>query len=221
MMQELLTKGIGHTEFKDSPVGRIPKGWEVGLLISVCTKISDGIHGTPNYTDYSDYRFINGNNLKGGKIVIGDSSKYVTKEEYEIHKKDLGCNTILMSINGTIGNLAYYNGEVVMLGKSASYINVNPGSSKEFIYYSLDSERVKKYYELELTGSTISNLSLGSLKNTPIAFPSFGEQKEIATILKSMDDGVSLKSMKLSHVKSLKKALMQDLLTGKVRVKTD
>ncbi|KFC51703.1 hypothetical protein DK37_02300 [Halomonas sp. SUBG004] len=44
MMQELLAKGIGHTEFKDSPVGLIPMNWEVSPLISICNRITDGTH---------------------------------------------------------------------------------------------------------------------------------------------------------------------------------
>ncbi len=221
MMQELLTKGIGHTEFKDSPVGRIPMGWEVISLVEVSTKISDGIHTTPKYTIHSEYCFVNGNNLKEGSVLVGGSTKHVSKDEYIKHKKELGDATILISINGTIGNLAYYRGEMVVLGKSAAYINLKNTVSKDFIYYVLSSEYVKAYYELELTGSTIRNLSIGSIRNTPVAFPCLKEQEEISAILKSIDASIKLSLEKNLKVASLKKALMQDLLTGKVRVKVE
>ena len=108
-----------------------------------------------------------------------------------------------------------------MLGKSAAYINVHTDTVKEFIYYVLASERVKRYYELELTGTTIRNLSLGSIKNTPIAFPNHSEQRKIAAVLSSVDSMIFNRSNWREQVLSLKKALMQDLLTGKVRVKVN
>ncbi|WP_052260595.1 restriction endonuclease subunit S [Photobacterium gaetbulicola] len=226
MMQELLTRGVGvdgkpHTEFKDSPVGRIPKGWEVVPLSALATKIGDGIHSTPKYTDKSDYPFINGNNLKEGKVVIGSNTKYVSYEEYEKHRKELSDSTILMSINGTIGNLAYYQNEPVVLGKSAAYISVKNDTSKSYIYYVLSSDSVKKFYELELTGSTIRNLSLKAIRSTPIALPTRAEQEQIVRVLTSLDDRLVLLIGQLNQKQSLKKALMQDLLTGKVRVKVD
>ncbi|KGD64619.1 Type I restriction-modification system, S subunit [Alcanivorax nanhaiticus] len=221
MMQELLTKGIGHTAFKDSPVGRIPEGWNVECLENISEKISDGIHSTPKYAEKSDYRFVNGNNLKGGHIVYGDSAKYVPLDEYNKHKKALTNGTILMSINGTIGNLAFYRGEEVVLGKSAAYISLNEGQSKEFVYFVLQSQAVKTFYELELTGSTINNLSLRSVKNTPIPLPPKKEQRKIAGILAEIDKGICQRNSKLNQFSSLKKALMQDLLTGKVRVNVD
>lgn len=123
-----------------------------------------------------------------------------------------------MSINGTIGNLAYYNDETVMLGKSSAYINLQTGINKDFIYYSLQSERIVNYFYSELTGTTIKNLSLKTIKETPIPLPSSAEQSKIAYILSSIDSNIETKEQKLSKLKDQKKALMNDLLTGKVRV---
>ncbi|MEN1933498.1 hypothetical protein P4909_17880 [Escherichia coli] len=95
----------------------VPKGWEIKHLSELASKISDGIHKTPLYADTSEIYFINGNNLKSGSIVIQDSTKCVDENDAINHRKDLGVRTLLMSINGTIGNLAYYRGENVVLGK--------------------------------------------------------------------------------------------------------
>lgn len=190
-------------------------------LATLSIKISDGIHSTPKYTNQSGYSFINGNNLKNGRVIVGNNTKSVSYEEYKKHKKDLGNNTILMSINGTIGNLALYDSEEVVLGKSAAFISLKEEQSRAFIYYALQSETVKKFYELELTGSTIRNLSLRAIKETPLAMPPVHEQNEIALILNSIDINIKLKAEKLVSLLNNKKALMQDLLTGKVRVKIE
>ena len=98
--------------------------WETVYLEDICDKIGDGIHSTPQYDENGDYFFINGNNFVEGTIQISETTKRVTKKEAKQHNiKHLTGNTILISINGTIGNLALYNNEPVMLGKSACYIN--------------------------------------------------------------------------------------------------
>ncbi len=112
----------------------VPKGWVVNNLGSLATKISDGIHTTPKYADKSSIYFINGNNLKDGEIIIQKSTKFVDDNDAVNHQRDLTNRTILMSINGTIGNLAYYRGESVILGKSACYINVKEDTDINFIY---------------------------------------------------------------------------------------
>ena len=113
MNEETLVPKLRFSGFDDD--------WKEVSLIEISEKIGDGMHATPKYADNSDYYFINGNNLDNKNIVINDNTKCVPLEEYEKHKINFK-NTILISINGTIGNLAYYNGETVILGKSACYI---------------------------------------------------------------------------------------------------
>lgn len=220
-MNELLTKGIGHTEFKDSELGRIPKSWEVRLLSEVTVKIGDGIHATPKYSESGKYPFINGNNLENGRIVINNSTKTVDHLEFEKQRTDLGQKTLLISINGTIGNLAFYNGEEVVLGKSAAYLTFLDNVNLSYAYYLLGSEPLRKHFHDELTGTTIKNLSLKSIRSTPIPTPPISEQIEISSVVTSIDKKITAHQQKLSKTQSLKKSLMQDLLTGKVRVQVN
>lgn len=97
-------------------------GWKTYKLKEISSKIGDGLHGTPTYDENGDYYFINGSNLVNGKIDINSNTKKVHLEEFEKYKKELTDRTILIGINGTIGNLALYNGEKCILGKSAAYI---------------------------------------------------------------------------------------------------
>ena len=98
--------------------------WKRVMLQEIVYKLGDGLHGSPEYDINGEYYFINGNNLIDGKIVIKDSTQRVTEKEYLKYKKDLNDRTILLGINGTIGNVAIYNGEKCILGKSACYFNV-------------------------------------------------------------------------------------------------
>ncbi|HFT9946766.1 TPA: restriction endonuclease subunit S [Escherichia coli] len=196
----------------------VPKGWEIKHLSELASKISDGIHKTPLYADTSEIYFINGNNLKSGSIVIQDSTKCVDENDAINHRKDLGVRTLLMSINGTIGNLAYYRGENVVLGKSASYINIKDSVNLDFIYYVLSSSKTQAFYESELTGTTIRNLSIKSIKSTEILTPPLPEQKKIAQILLTWDNAILVTEKLLTNSQQQKKALMQQLLTGKKRL---
>jgi type I restriction enzyme, S subunit len=121
--------------YKRTEVGVIPEEWEVKPLSSLSTEIGDGIHSTPNYVKSSEFHFVNGNNLVNDRISITDNTMCVSEVEYKTLRKNLTDRTLLLSINGTIGNLAFYKGEQVVLGKSAAYISVKKGVSRRFISY--------------------------------------------------------------------------------------
>lgn len=205
-------KGYKHTE-----LGWIPEEWDLTNLENITLKIGDGLHGTPKYVRSSDYFFVNGNNLVNNEICITESTKCVSKDEYQKHGKNLPLNSLLYSINGTIGNIAYYKGENILLGKSAAYIVCKP-EDIDFLFYTLQSERIIDFFNNELTGSTIKNLSLKSLRNTPIAMPFIVERRRISDILKKWDHAISTLTQLISAKQQLKKGLMQQLLTGKKRL---
>ena len=186
--------------------------WGKRQLSQLTTKISDGIHATPVYDETGEYTFINGNNLANGKILINEKTKRVNLAEFDRHKNPLDANSILMSINGTIGNLAIFRDEKVILGKSACFINVDRKLvNKFFIYYLLQTDNVKSFFDTELTGSTIKNLSLGTIKNIQLLISTLPEQQRIADCLTSLDDLIAAETQKLDALKTHKKGLMQQL----------
>ena len=157
-------------------------------LSDLCT-IGDGLHGTPHYVDESEYYFINGNNLNNGKITYDNKTKKISKTDFDNQSILLNDNTLLMSINGTIGKVSYYNNEKIMLGKSVAYFNIKDENrlSKKYLYYLLQSANSIKYYQDSLTGSTILNLGLKSLREFKVQIPSIDEQKRIVSILERFD----------------------------------
>ncbi|GFE93665.1 restriction endonuclease subunit S [Acetobacter persici] len=196
----------------------LPKGWKNAHLASLCEKISDGIHTTPNYDEHSDVFFVNGNNIQPNGLNFFENTKRVSQKDYEKYKKDIGSNTILMSINGTIGNTCLYNNERVVLGKSACYLDVKDNTDLIFILHSLRSSHLQNYFLSELTGTTIRNLSLKTIKTSNILLPPLPEQKKIAAILSTWDRAIEGTEKLLANSQQQKKALMQQLLTGKKRL---
>ena len=174
------------------------------------SKIGDGLHGTPNYSDNGDVFFINGNNLVNGKIVITKETKLVTESNQSKDDKLLNRDTILMSINGTIGNLAWYNNERVMLGKSAAYLTVS-NFDKKFIFSYLQTSTIKNYFLNNLTGTTIKNLGLKTIRDTTLFVPTFDEQEKIGSFFKQLDDTIALHQRKLDKLNLLKQGYLQQL----------
>ena len=173
-------------------------------------KIGDGIHGTPTYDDNGEVAFINGNNLMNGEIAITSQTKYVDDTQKTAHDNNLNLDTILMSINGTIGNLAWYNGENIMLGKSAAYIEVGD-FDKAFMYILLQTNGVKKYFLDNLTGTTIKNLGLKTIRETPAKAPNRAEQAAIGSFFRTFDKLLTATQRKVTGLKQLKAAYLQQM----------
>ena len=199
--------------YKMTELGEIPGEWEIKPLNKIAYKIGDGLHGTPVYSEDGDYYFINGNNLNDGKILITNETKKVNEIEYHKYKKELNNNTLLISLNGTIGNLACYNSEKVVLGKSCGYITLKESVYKNYIFYALNSNKIQLHFYKELTGTTIKNLSLDTLRKTNIPIPYIKEQQKISSILSSVDEQIEITDNLIEKMKKLKKGLMQRLLT--------
>ena len=173
--------------------------WELTNLQEVTTKIGDGLHGTPKYDENGEYYFINGNNLRQGRIEFKDDTKKINFQEYQKVKKELNNQTVFVAINGTLGNVGLYNGEKIALGKSACYLNVNENIEKLFIRYVLENNSFQSYAQRFATGATIKNLGLKAVRDYEFNLPPIQTQKRIADILSAYDDLIenNLKRIKL------------------------
>ena len=166
--------------------------WKKYKLKDVCTILGDGLHGTPIYDDKGEFFFINGNNLKDGRISIKNDTKRVPYSEANKYKKPLNNRTILVSINGTIGNVAKYRDEKCILGKSACFFNVKENVDLNFIYYVVANQQFKNTITQLATGTTIKNVSLETMRNYTFCIPPLSIQKQIGKILSSFDDKIEL-----------------------------
>lgn len=164
--------------------------WKKTTLEKCTDILGDGLHGTPKYTEGGEYAFINGNNLVNGEILIKKDTKRVDYSQYEKYKKPLTNRTLLVSINGTLGNVGMYNLEKIILGKSACYFNVKEFVDKDFIYYVVSSPIFRQYLEHSATGTTIKNISLKQMREYDLLLPPIEEQKQISSVLKMIDEKI-------------------------------
>lgn len=204
-------------------LGDIPQHWRTLRLSQVSTKIGDGLHGTPLYVDQSPYHFINGNNLVHGHIRLKSTTRCVSEDEFKKYVIALDETSVLMSINGTIGSVACYRGESIILGKSAAYINCDKDLTRPFLFSFLRSSAVINFLRQEVTGTTIFNLSLASIRSLPIALPSVDEQLKIVSAIEAtlapVDTAISRLEREIELLRECRTRLVADIVTGKLDVR--
>ena len=195
--------------------------WTLTTLNQLSTKIGDGIHATPKYDESGTIPFINGNNLVNGRIAINENTKRISSEEFQKYNQILSDRTLFLSINGTIGNLAFYKNEKVLLGKSVCFINLKNDLDKKFIYLLLQSPQLTKTLNSELTGTTIKNLSLATVRNSEFYCPIEAEQTKIASFLSAVDEKITQLTQKHQLLSQYKQGMMQKLFNQQIRFKAD
>ena len=209
---------------EDEKPFEIPESWEWVRLKYIVSLLGDGIHGTPEYDILGDYYFINGNNLLNNKIVIKGDTKRVNEIEYQKYKKNLTGKTILVSINGTIGNVGHYNGEHVILGKSACYFNLIDIGLKPYITMLMYTDFFLNYAKENATGSTIKNVSLAVMNDFVLPLPPLAEQHRIVAKIEELMPKVeeygkaqeALDKLNVELPEKLKKSILQEAISGRL-----
>lgn len=222
-----VTRGLNpDAPMKDSGVawlGEVPAHWGIRKLKSLTSRIGDGLHGTPTYVDESDYFFINGNNLVEGSIAFFENTRNVSEQECSSQAIPLSQSTVLLSINGTIGNFAFYSGEKVMLGKSAAYVNCSFALDRRYLAYFVQADGCKNYFLDSLIGTTIHNLSLETIRATPVPIPSLVEQESIISFLETETGRLNALIKHATHgialLKERRSALIAAAVTGQIDVR--
>ena len=189
---------------------RNEKGWNTYTLAEMCDGIGDGLHGTPEYDENGEYPFINGNNLISGIIQINPSTKKVNKKTYEKHYIKISQNAILLSINGTLGRIAFYNSEQVMLGKSACYCNLRDEVNRIFVYNIMKTDAFARYLEDNATKSTIKNVGLKAIREYRLIMPPIPLQNQFSSFVERVDQQKQTVQQSLEKLELMKKALMQE-----------
>jgi type I restriction enzyme S subunit len=219
LMQDLLTKGIDEKgnirsekthKFKDSPLGRIPEEWEVVRL----GEVGEIIMGQSPASALVNQEG-NGIPFLQGSAEFG--AKYPLPKNWIVKPLKLAPkNSILISIRAPVGDLNIAD-NVYCIGRGLSAIKVNNSKANNFFIWfvlHLYSDRLVKISQ----GSTFEAIGHNELNNFLIPLPPLSEQKRIAEILSQIDQAIEKEEKYKQKLERLKKGLMEDLLTGKVRV---
>ena len=221
-MNELLTKGIGHTEFKDSPLGRIPKSWEVVSLKSLASQIKRGPSLSCN-TNGHGVRYITSGNLVAGEVSLNGDYKFLDNFS-DIEKCRLVANDLVLNcVNSSakIGESAIFELDIkAIVGFNNYAITLDsaicvPRFIHHFCQTYLFRAQLKTVIKDAINQVSFSSKDLDLIR---IPLPSLDEQYRIAESINVIWMKEKTNQSQIDKLKLLKKSLMQDLLTGKVRV---
>ena len=196
----------------------MPKeGWEVKQLGEIA-EVRDGTHQTPRYVDYGipfySVESVTNNNFTNTKYISEEEHNFLTKS-FTIEKGD-----ILMTRIGSIGDCKLIDWDVnASFYVSLALLKIKEGFSANYICHYSKTSQFKKEADLNSLQSAIPRkINLGPISNIRIELPDFNEQTRIATILSDMDAEIAGLEEKLSKYKQVKQGMMQELLTGRVRL---
>ncbi len=213
-MNELLTRGIGHTEFKDSPVGRIPKEWGVKRL-GALAEFHNGHGFKASKWEENGFPIIRIQNLNGS-LDFNYYQGNVDKRWF------IPKGTLLFAWSGQRGKSF---GARIWKGKDGvlnqHIFKVEPNALlivKDFLLVLLKHVQIEIEKDAHGFKDSFMHVTKGDLVERIVSLPPLKEQQKIASVLSSIDNTIEEKQRKLEQTKNLKKSLMQDLLTGKIRV---
>ncbi|AGO61395.1 restriction endonuclease subunit S [Ferroplasma acidarmanus] len=223
LMQKLLTRGIGHTRFKTTEIGEIPEEWDTFGLGEIfktitgttpSTKVKDYWHGgTIEWLTPKDLNKLN------NTITLPPSERKVTEKALKENNLNiLPENSILISTRAPVGYVGINNTKITFNQGCKGLVPLNRDVSFPFFYaYYLKSKTT--FLNSLSTGSTFKELSKEGLDDVVVPLPPLPEQQKIGEILSTVDNKLELLGNKREKLNVLKKGLMNDLFTGKVRVK--
>jgi type I restriction enzyme S subunit len=203
LMQEFLTKGIGHKEFKNSEIGKIPKEWRV-VKLSDIFKLSSGRARPEGLSEINSEKMPYP--IYGGNGILGYTDKFITDNE-----------TII------IGRVGEYCGSIHKAPRF-SWISDNALYVTEMLISSIDLNFLTSYLILlnlnkfkKKSGQPLMTQTI--IYSICIPLPPLPEQQKIVEILSAVDKKLDIEKKRKEKLEKVKKGLMQDLLTGKKRVK--
>lgn len=218
-MNELLTKGIGHTEFKDSEFGRIPKSWEVVTLEEISEALIDYRGKSPPKSD-KGIPLITAKNIRMGFIKM-EPKEFIEETSFNqwMVRGIPKFGDIFFTTEAPLGFVAMVPEYKHAVGQRV--ITISPRREifdPQFLCYQLQGETFQKQLVDSSTGSTVTGIKQSTLRKILLCVLPLSEQQKIIEMVSSIDIRIDQVSIKLTQTQSLKKSLMQDLLTGKVRV---
>jgi type I restriction enzyme S subunit len=219
LLQDLLTKGIGHTRFKQTEIGEIPEEWEVRSVGNSVSDIIDYRGKTPPYTDHG-VPVISQEDIQ--KTGLRPSTKWVTPET-----ADGWVNRGTPAAGDTVFRMERFVGEVVQVPRAQRYIvtrGVLALRAKtevlvtDFFFWAFVFKKRSGYWDKHGHATTVPRMYKPDLLAAPMPVPPLEEPVRIAAILNQVEASVRTTLEAHDGLRALKAGLLQDLLTGKVRV---
>jgi len=217
LMCQLLTRGVGHKNFKETSRGSIPTSWDVMPIKALAEAMLNG--GTPDRTNKLYWSgtipWISGADFSNQKVEA--FRRYITPEAVNNSATNVIPKGALLVVTRTgVGKLAIAPVDVTISQDITGIIPKASLVSTEFMFWMLNLYigKLKANHQ----GTSINGILREDLESFLLPIPPLLEQHKITCILMGCDDSLNKQDQSLTKLTTLKKSLMNMLLTGKVRV---
>ncbi len=233
LLHDLLTRGIDVSGelrpsqneaphlYKDSPLGLVPREWEVRPAEEACAAVIDCKNRTPP-DRASGHAVIRTSNVRDGQFV-SEGLTFTDAASYAIwtQRGKPRAGDILITREAPVGEVCLLPAEIgeACLGQRMMMYRPAPDAlDANFMLVALMSARLQKVLRDLSGGSTVGHVRVGDIRTLPIPIPSLDEQRKIASSFDTLQRRLLAEEAELVKLAALKSGLMDDLLTGRVRV---
>lgn len=233
MLQDLFTRGIDlntnklRPRFEDAPelykeskLGMIPREWDE-MSLEESTDYVDYRGKTPPKSDFGVF-LVTAKNIRFGYIDYEISKEYIREDSFEsaMSRGKVKLGDVLFTTEAPLGNVAQINKEDVALAQRViKYRGFDNLLDNDYLALCLMSDGFQRQLFSEATGTTVLGIKGSRLHKLKIAIPRLDEQRFIVKRLKAIDNKLQAELTYLQKMQSLKKGLMEDLLSGRKQVK--
>ncbi|WP_417656692.1 restriction endonuclease subunit S [Pseudidiomarina aestuarii] len=221
LMQQLL---IGKKRLLDENGVRFSGEWNNGKLSDIAIIDSGYAFKSNDFTEsVCGVPVIRMSDFRSGGIDISGAAKVVVEATGGLDKFKLRAGDFIFGMSGSLSNYGWVkeNDIPCYLNQRVGRILAKECSVQLFVSYLFLSDKIQKLIIDKAAGAAQLNISVSDLRATNIQYPSYQEQHRIANVLVTAENHIAAIQQKLEALKQEKKALMQQLLTGKRRVKVD
>lgn len=206
-------------KFKQTEVGMIPEDWDVLPLRELCSRIVDGTHHTPRYVP-DGVPFYSVENISSDDF---ENVKYISRSEHDLLsrrcKPERG--DILLTRIGSLGDTKLIDWNVeASIYVSLALLKIREEVDPQYInHYAKGGQFVRDVERRSLVNASPKKINMGNIGEIPIVVPNLiAEQRSIATVLSDMDAEIAALEARREKIRAIKQGMMQQLLTGRVRL---
>ncbi|NTE56097.1 restriction endonuclease subunit S [Agrobacterium tumefaciens] len=222
MLERLLTKGIRHTRFKQTEIGEIPEGWELKRLRDLAIHITSGSRGWAQYYSEEGELFLRSQNVRNGSLDLSDKQFVTVPKSAEGSRTLVQADDLVFTITGnSVGNIARIPADLgdAYVSQHVALVRLRDRQLSAFLEAFFSPSGPGNHQILNAQyGQSKPGLSLENVRSFHVPVPPHQELAQLSEIVKDHSDYEMNVATELSHLISLKSALMSDLLTGRKRV---
>jgi len=225
LMHKLLTEGVGHKEFKETEIGKIPETWTIAKLGQLADLLTGYPFKSKSFSkDSSDTKLVRGINVTTGRLRWDKGNTAYWKEMTpDLQRYLIQANDVLIGMDGALVGKNYAIADEkdlpLLLVQRVARLRAKGDLNPRYLYYQIGSSRFVRYVDRVNTSSGIAHISGKQIGDFDVPVPPLSERQKIVDILSAVDHTLLLRNRRKEKFERIKKGLMNDLLFGRRRVK--